>query len=216
MDSPPLNVVIDLGFDEPLEESSLDFDAVSLGAQGGSLADGSVLVRRQGHVIRWVPNGGLRADSTYVLNIGDTIRDRHGTAATALVSALFRTGGTTDDTPPRVLSVTPSDGRADVEVHALIRARFDEAVNTLSVDPSTFFLRDAHDNVVPATVSFTADAREVELAPLVPLAPESVYWVSVAGVEDLAGNPIVPYGTRFQTVAGPVLAGAEDDEDGSR
>ena len=62
-----------------------------------------------------------------------------------------------DVTPPTVLSVSPTNGSTGVSVNTTVTANFSEAINGSTVTGTTFQLRDAGNNLIPASVSTSSN-----------------------------------------------------------
>ena len=86
----------------------------------------------------------------------------------------------------------------------MVTATFNEAINSSSVTGTTFQLRDASNNLVPASVSTLSG--QITLDPISALAGATVYTATItggsSGVKDLAGNALVSnYSWSFTTAA---------------
>jgi cysteine-rich repeat protein len=109
------------------------------------------------------------------------------------VDVVFAEEPAADATPPSVLSLSPPDLAAGVDVGASVEAVFDEALDPASVVPGSFELRDAGGAPVPAALSYAPATRTASLDPAADLAPAALYRAllrgGASGVRDLAGNP---------------------------
>jgi hypothetical protein len=119
------------------------------------------------------------------------------------IDVIFRDGATSaDTTPPLVLSHAPDSGWIDIPVGSSVTAAFSEALDPLSVTNSTFTLTAPDGASVPAIVTYSAATGSATLTPLASLAPSTNYTATIAGINDLAGNPIaVPRVWSFTTQA---------------
>jgi len=101
--------------------------------------------------------------------------------------ALYNVDGEkSDTTPPTVTSVQPGPGA--VLVNAQIRAIFSEEIDPLSLNPTTFFVRDPAHQLVAGTISYLNKTATFTLA--APLAP-GIYSVTLTtGIQDVVGNPL--------------------------
>jgi hypothetical protein len=121
----------------------------------------------------------------------------------------------TDQTPPTVTGIAPTDGASAVDPGTQVTAVFDEPVNASTVVGTTFQLRDGAGAVVPADVSYDAATRIATLRPKAPLAGLITYRATVKGgglgVSDAAGNALAQDRTWTFTTAlplsGPTLGG---------
>ncbi len=101
-----------------------------------------------------------------------------------------------DTTPPTVTAVLPAAGAVDVSLGDSVMATFDEAMDPATINGTTFELRDAADNPVPASVSYDAATKTAALNPTSILETSATYTATVKGggtdprVKDLAGNAL--------------------------
>ena len=109
--------------------------------------------------------------------------------------------GAPDPNPPSVVSTTPAAGAAGVGVTADVLAVFSKAMDASSIDATTFALRDAGGNVVPATVTYEAGAFRARLHPSAPLA----YSATLHGHVD--GRPGRRARSRRAAAARPTTSG---------
>jgi len=106
----------------------------------------------------------------------------------------------TDTTPPAVASIVPDTNAVDVTVNTLVTAVFSEAIDSTTVDGTSFFLSGGGDNVA-GTVSVSADNTTATFASSAFLAENTVYTATLTtDVTDLAGNPLASdYAWSFTT-----------------
>ena len=201
----PTNGVIEVEYSEPLDPASLVLGAVTLRQEFGALAEvpSAVTLVRGGRVIRVEPATPLAATASYAVEVTTAVRDLDGVAPAAGLVSRFTTGAGDDLVTPTVVGVTPPDGAIGVGVNASLRVRFDEPVNPLTVTGATILVSDGVTAAVACTISFGAGDREVVVVPHGPLTAAAVHQVTIAGVEDLAGNPVVVRTTQFTTGTGP-------------
>ena len=99
-----------------------------------------------------------------------------------------------DTTPPIVQSVTPAILATSVSPSTVVTATFSEMMSSTTVNSSTFELRDAAGNIVPATVMAGGETPTATLTPTSGLASSAGYIATVKGgangVKDLAGNAL--------------------------
>ena len=108
------------------------------------------------------------------------------------------------DRTPLILAVSPSNGATDVATGTNITATFNEPIHPSSVTGTTFQLKDAGNNIIPAAISISGD--QIILDPSSALAYSTVFTVSIKGgaygVKDFAGNPLPnDYSWSFTTAA---------------
>lgn len=89
-------------------------------------------------------------------------------------------------TPPRVVSVMPSDGSSGVPVTTTVSVTFSEPVTGINED--TFQLKDTSGNKVAGHLSLTDEGKAVTFYPGVSLSSESAYTLYLGdGIKDKAG-----------------------------
>ena len=120
--------------------------------------------------------------------------------------------GAPDPNPPSVLSTTPAAGGSNVSVTADVLAVFSKAMDAASIDATTFALRDAGGNVVPATVTYESGAVRARLHHPAPLAYSATYTATLTGGPDgvraLDGQPLAAdHVWSFATAAPPADEG---------
>jgi len=120
--------------------------------------------------------------------------------------------GAPDPNPPSVLSTTPAAGATNVGVTSDVLAVFSKAMDAASIDATTFVLRDAGGNAVPATVTYESGAVRARLHHAAPLAYSATYTATLTGGPDgvraLDGQPLAAdYVWSFATAAPPADEG---------
>ncbi len=114
-----------------------------------------------------------------------------------------------DTTPPTVIAVAPTNGATSVGPGAPLTATFSKAMDPATITSGTVQLHDGNGNVVPATVSYSAQTHIVQLTANAPLALGAIYSIVIHsganGVKDLASDlPMAgDYSWSFTTQACP-------------
>ena len=110
------------------------------------------------------------------------------------VDVVFSASVAPDTTPPTVTSTSPAAGSSSAPVNSAAQATFSEGIDPATVTGSTFTLRNAQSQTVPASVSYDASSRTATLTPSSALAYGATYTATVtggaSGVKDLAGNAL--------------------------
>jgi glucose/arabinose dehydrogenase len=142
-----------------------------------------------------VPSASLAGLTVYTATIkggASGVKDLAGNALANDYSWSFTTVDV-DLTPPAVISVLPVNGATDVSTGAATIANFSEAINGSTINGTTFQLRDAGNNLVPATI--TTASGQATLTPSIVLSGSAVYTATItggaSGVKDLAGNALL-------------------------
>jgi hypothetical protein len=201
----PRNVVLEVEFNEPLDPSTVNANTVVLrqSVSGPPVLASNLHLEREGRVVRLTPNALLAANTSHVYDLTTGIRDQDGQALPSLRRFFFTTGNSADSLPPSVVAVTPPDGAADIGVNANIRVYFSEPINPLTVTEGTMLLSDESGTILPCSIEFDNNNQDVVLVPHAPLAGATRCRLTVQGVEDRAGNAVIPQTTQFTTGAAP-------------
>jgi fibronectin type 3 domain-containing protein len=179
-------------------------------------------------------DGVLAASATFTANVGNSNTWRIGAYGSpaggffdgsidnvriydrALTSAEIQTDMASriqpDGTPPTVTTFTPAPGATGVNFGTSATAKFSEPMQPATITSSTFQLKDASNNVVPATVTYNASTYVATLNPQSALQFGATYTLTVkggtGGAADLAGNPLATDATSSFTTedrATPIL-----------
>ena len=121
-----------------------------------------------------------------------------GDTQSSFPSKSFTTGTGTDLVTPAVVSTYPTSGQTNIPVNAALQAVFSKAMGPASFDANnSFTLRDASNNVIPATITFSADFKTVTLQPNSNLTGGGVTYYFEIGYQgslyDVGGN-VLNYG----------------------
>jgi hypothetical protein len=124
-------------------------------------------------------------------------------------------GGTTPDTtPPTITLVYPANGATSVATTAAVTATFSKAMDTSTLNTTTFTLVSSLGASVTGVVTYDAPTKTALLRPSSPLTFARTYIATVAAtVKDTTGNAMgTPYSWSFTTAAsadstGPTFAG---------
>ena len=118
------------------------------------------------------------------------------------------TGTGCDTTPPTVTATSPANGATNVSGGAAVTATFNEAMDSTTINTTTFELRNPANNLISAAVTYNATTRIVTLTPGTALAPSTTYTATVKGgasdprAKDAAGNALAAnFAWSFTTAA---------------
>jgi len=143
---------------------------------------------------------GLTNGTSYQFQVSAT--NAYGTSPYSALSNVVTPAG--DTTAPTVTTRTPAAGATDVNVASDVLLTFSEAVT--GVSGTTVQLRNASNVLIPAVVTYNAGAHIATLNPNANLAFGTSYTVRVlAGITDIAGNPLAASTVGFQTNFRPAV-----------
>jgi len=108
-----------------------------------------------------------------------------------------------DTTAPSVISTSPANGATDIATGTAITATFSEAMNSSTIDTTTFILKDSSGNLIGGTVTYSGTTATFTLS--TSLSYSTTYTATITtGVKDLAGNAMTSdYSWSFTTGSTP-------------
>jgi len=189
----PINAPVQILFNEAISPASLD--GVTL-EQGSSVIPTTVSLYDGDQGVQLLPQVPLATGTVYTINVTGVV-DITGNAQTSFPSQSFTTGAGTDLVAPSWISSTPTNGQTNVPDNTTVQVVFSEAM-----DPSSFYtnndrftLADASGNVVPATITFSADFKTATLHPTANLQGGGATYYMYLGwgpgnLLDLGGNAL--------------------------
>ena len=118
-------------------------------------------------------------------------------------------GGAVDNTAPSVASATPASGSSSVSRIADLRVTLSEAINVATLAAANVQIAGANiegsDGKVGVRVNYDAATTTVVINPNQPLLPNSTYTLTLANIEDGAGNKLPITMISFRTYINPTL-----------
>ena len=180
------NVIIEAQFSNAIDPNTLT--GVTLSSGGGPVTATPVLSAGN-TVLQLVPQAQLAANTNYTMTIAG-VKDPAGNTVATITNS-FTTGPAYDITPPVVVSIDPSN-YATVGTNVTPKILFNKPLNPIGVTTSYFqlVLNDTG-QVIPITVSLSANGLEVTFTPLIPLLANTEYRysnVNGGGSVDEDGN----------------------------
>ncbi|HSZ60871.1 MAG TPA: Ig-like domain-containing protein [Terriglobales bacterium] len=187
----PINAPVDILFSESISAASVG--GVTL-KQGGSVVPTTTSLYDGDQGVQLLPLVPLAAGTTYTINVTGVV-DITGNAQSAFSSVSFTTGTGTDLTRPTIVSTNPTNGESNVPVNTTCQVVFSEPMDPAVFDPNnSLTLRDASNNVVPATITFSANYTTATLQPKANLTGSgATYYFEIgyqAPLYDLGGNQL--------------------------
>lgn len=196
----PLSQRFDFEFNEPLNPASVNSTSVIL-RTGGTVVPAAISLRNNNTTIRVLPSSALAANSSYQIDLTTAIQDAGGTAKPFTSSFGYGTTTASDTLPPVVSGIGPPDDASGVGTNAPVRVTFNEPVNAISVNSSTMKIT-AGGAALDVSFSFASSNREVTVTPVGLLPSGAQIALTLAGVEDEAGNAVAPLTSSFRTSSG--------------
>jgi len=205
----PLNTVIQLGFNQTLQTSTV----ICNGSSGSvTLLQGSTstyltpacTLTGGGQIINIAPTSNLAAGSSYTVTVNNNVTNTDGVAVQP-VSYSFTAGTAADSTAPTVVSVAPPNSATNVGTNAGVSVNFNKAINPVSVTGSTIQVSGGGVTEVPSSISFSPNFTRTTIIPQAPLPASTQMAVAINGVTSEAGVAIASQTTHFTTAAGPIV-----------
>lgn len=133
------------------------------------------------------PSSPLADNSSYQVVLTDGIHDTQGTKLAAY-SFSFNTRDTKDTSPPTVTPSVEVVGQGCVSPTGPIWVRFDEDMDSSTINSSTFYVSDSADLLVAGTVNYDAVTRMASFTPAANFIADATYTATVTtGAQDLGG-----------------------------
>lgn len=147
------------------------------------------------------PLADLAPSTTYNATVTTGARDLQGNPLAAAFNFSFTTRATEDLSPPQIVAVNIAAGAICVPLDQKIKVTFDEPMDSLSLNPTTFFI-----DGITGPVTYDVGSQTATLSP-VNLAANTTYTIHVTtGVKDMGDVPLTaPLQRTFTT--GPCPGG---------
>ena len=148
--------------------------------------------------------------------IAAAVKDTFGNPVPNAVSYAFYTGSGKDTAQPQVSAITPPNATTNIGTNTPVQIRFNKPINILTVSTSTVqittMISGTATPIAPMGITFVnqpypyISSTDVLFTPDTVLPDNAVINIAISGVQDLAGNNIVPYTASFTTKVGPDTA----------
>jgi hypothetical protein len=185
-------------FSEAIDPATIGTTTFELRDPANALVTATVTYNPATLTATLTPGSALAQATTYTATVRGGAADPrvNDVAGNPLAANQTWSFTTIDSTAPTVTAIVPANNATNVSSATTVRATFSEAMNSATVNTSTFELRDPASVLVPATVSYDAATRIATLTPTLPLAAATSYTATVRGgatdprVKDVAGNAL--------------------------
>jgi large repetitive protein len=182
---------------------SNQIDPASVNTQNVEVAYGSNSVAGtytvSGATITFTPLTPYPANATMNIFVNG-VMDLAGNIASDLAGGSFTTASTPDTTPPTV-TITPSNGTANLGLNTQVVLTFSESINPMTISRSTVNLLNGDVPLNPA-ISISADNRTVVLNSNGATLPAGATITATAShlITDLSGNALADTTSQFTTM----------------
>ena len=193
---PVTTTIITAAFNKAMDPASLNKASFTLACPGTApLLDGVVSYNPVGNVaVLTLPgSANLPASTICTATVTSAVKDTFGITLASNFTWLFTTGLAPDTIAPTVTSTNIANGATDVSVNTSVSASFSESLNAVTVNRSSFTLKQG---LVPVAGSVSYAGVTAVFTPDSALTLNTVYTATIQGgaqngVKDLAGNPMV-------------------------
>ena len=194
-------------------------DSATIIAANFTLFNGSTpvlgVVSYSGLVATFNPNADLAFNTLYTATIKTGVKDLAGNSLAVDKIWTFTTLAAADTTPPTTGVTTPSSNATDVDGSGNLTVVFDESMDAITINGTTFLLKKGATDVV-GNITYDEASKTATFTLTGNLDPFSTYDVTLTtGMKDTSGNALTaPVTWSFTTIAvasGPlpiVLGGA--------
>jgi hypothetical protein len=181
-----LNTKVDASFNEAMNPLTINTTTFTL-KQGVTPVLGTVSY--SGTTATFTPTANLTLNTTYTATITTGAKDSMGNAMKNNFVWTFTTGSAVNTTPPTVIVTDPINAATGVVLNKKITAGFSEAMNPLTINNTSFLLKQGA-AAVPGLVTYVGTSAT--FSPATNLLSNTVYTATITtGAKDLAGNALV-------------------------
>jgi hypothetical protein len=163
---------------------------------------GAVSYDTNNNIAAFKPAVDLAPSATFNARITVGARDASGTPLAAPFNFTFTTRATKDTSPPKIVAVNVAAGANCVPLDQKIKVTFDEQMDSLTINSSTFFI-----GAVAGKVTYDVGSQTATFTPTANLTANTTFTITMnTGVKDLGGVPLAAtYHQTFTT--GPCQGG---------
>jgi hypothetical protein len=194
------NTVVTATFSEAMNPSTINSNTFLLTGPGTTVVNG--VVTYAGSTATFTPSSPLALGKLFTATITTGVQDLFGNPQPSDFSWTFTTSST-PCAPVSVISVAPPNGATGICPNTLVTATFSEAMQSSTINTSTFILTGPGTTAVAGAVTYVGSSDVAIFTPTNPLALDTLYTATITtGAEDLSGTPLASdYSWKFTTSA---------------
>lgn len=183
-----LNKLIVITFSKPMDQTTITSLTFTL-KQGSTPVSGAVTYNGTNNKATFTPaSNSLAYNKIYTATVTTGAKDMAGNALASNNTVSFTTVNAPDLMLPMVNSIDPINNATDVASNKVVAITFSEAMDTLTINTSTFTLNQGTTTIL-GTVAYSGTTAR--FTPSTILAEGTIYTATVTtGAKDLAGNPL--------------------------
>jgi Ice-binding-like/Bacterial Ig-like domain len=177
-----LNKVITVTFNEVMNPATITQASIII--TGATPVTG--VITYSGNTATFTPSGLLAANTTYTGRVTTAVKDENGNALQTDYVWTFSTGATIS---PMVVFTDPANNETGVPLNKTISARFNMPMDPLTINATTFTVKQGTTAVAGVVLYLGATAYFV---PAVPFTLNTIYTATITtGAKNLIGTPMV-------------------------
>ena len=188
------NQNITAAFSEPMDSASITASGTfTVTGPGVTPVAGTATYDATNNIAVFTPTGGIFASSTTFTATITTAAQSAGLLPLASNFVwTFTTGASTNTTAPMVTSTNPADASEGAAgINQKITATFSEAMNSTTINPTTFTLTGPGATPVAGTVAYSTIGTTATFTPSTALEADTAYTATITtAAADLAGNAL--------------------------
>ncbi|MGA2375592.1 MAG: Ig-like domain-containing protein [Candidatus Sulfotelmatobacter sp.] len=189
--------VVSATFSEAMNPATINTSTFTLTGPGTTAVAGTVSYA--GSTAVFTPSSALALNTTYTAEIWTGAQDVFGDALANDFSWSFMTS-TAACAAAIVTVVSPTADSTGICPDTLVTATFSEAMQSSTINTTTFTLTGPGSTPVTGTVNYDAASNTATFTPASPLELGQTYAADISpGAEDLSGNPLANYNWTFMT-----------------
>jgi hypothetical protein len=186
----PINQALTATFSEAMTPATINAATYTLIGPGGVAITGAVSYVVAGSVATFTPTVNLASSTVYTATITTGAMDLVNTALTDNFIWTFTTAAAPDTTKPTIISTIPANTATNVPFNQAVSATFSEAMNSATINSTTFTLHGPGETTVAGLVTY-AIGNTATFTPAANLAPSTLFTAMITtGTTDLAGNAL--------------------------
>jgi hypothetical protein len=191
------NRAVAVVFSRPMDPASINAGTFMVAGVAGT-----VTYDTANKIAAFKPSADFAPNTMYNASISVGARDISGTPLAAPFNFSFTTRATKDTSSPDVVAINIAAGATCVPLDQKIKVTFDEQMDSLTINPSTFFIEG-----VAGAVAYDVVSQTATFTPSANLAANTTFTITVTtGAKDMGGVPLAaPFHQTFTT--GPCKSG---------
>jgi hypothetical protein len=188
----PFTTIVSAAFSKAMNPATINPSTFTVTGPGGVSVAGTVSYVPATYVATFTPTVALAASTSYTATITTGVTDVVGDALATNYVWNFTTPLNCATAPPSVTLVTPPNGSSTTCPNtAVVSATFSKAMNSTTINTSTFTLTGTGGASVAGTVSYVAASDTATFTPLAALAPSTLYTATITtGAADSTGSTL--------------------------